>query len=289
MRFDNIETLREIYPNLTHLEKRVADYFLENISQLTDTPILDVAEACTTNKPAVVRFCKKLGHKGYKDFQKALSAELALLRHRERPGVDSIYMDSSPQDICTIVTHATVEALEKTLRTVDMFQLERVADMLAEAGRIDLYAVSNSSMLAQDAEMKFRRIGFNAYAPVDTHRQVVSAATLKKGDVVIVFSYYGETLDMLEVLGIAKKQGATVITVTRKGNNSISGEADIALAVDSPEKIPRTGSMTARFSMLLVLDMLFTLLISRRYEQLKEVLEDTSAVSFRKMKTVPED
>ncbi len=289
MSFNNLETLREIYPDLSRLEMRIADYFLKNIEQLTDTPILSVAEACGTSKPAVVRLCKKLGYRGYKDFLKALSAELALSGQGRQPDVGSIYPDSSAQDICAIVTYSTVRALEKTLGALDAAQMEKAAEALAGAGRIDLYAVSNSSMLAQDAEIKFRRIGYNAYAPLDTHRQVVSAATLKKGDAAIVFSYYGETLDMLEVLGIARERGATVIALTRKGKNSVSEAADIVLAVDNSEKLPRTGALTSRFSMLVALDMLFTVLISRRYDQLKDVLELTSAVTFKKMKKLPAD
>ena len=268
--------LKEMMRSLSPVEQRIAGYFLDHEDALVNTPILNVAQACDTSKSAVVRLCKRMGYNGYKDFLTALSAELAVLNHTATADYSDIYPDSSVKNICTIVTQHSCHALDNTLRLMDMDAMERAVSAIIAAPRIDLYGAGNSGIIAQDAELKFRRVGYHAYSALDGHRQVICAATLKPGDVVILFSYYGETTDILDALEIAKDQGAVTIAVTRFGKSSLSDRADIILSVASMEKLSRSGAMTSRLVMLNMVDMLFTCISSRRYEELKPVLEHTA-------------
>ncbi len=268
--------LKDLMPSLSPIEKRIAAYFEAHADQLTNTPILQVAQACDTSKSAVVRLCKHLGYSGYKEFLTVLSAELAL-RNRDRAHYADLFPDSGIGNICAIVTRNSVSALENTLRLLDMEAMERATQAISAAPRVDFYGVGNSGVVAQDAEIKFRRIGFNAYAPADTHRQIISASTLHQGDVAMFFSYYGETKDILQAHGIAKRQGATTIAMTRYGKNTLSSKADIALQVASTESLARSGAMASRVVMLGVLDMLFTVISSRNYDRIRDVLERTAS------------
>lgn len=276
-----ISYLSEIAPTLSPIESRIAAYFAHNARDLVNTPILTVAESCGTSKSAVVRLCKRLGYNGYKDFLTALSAELAL-RQRDETMYQDLYPDSSIGSICAAIVQNNVHAMDTTMRMLDLDAMERATDAISNANRIDFYGVGNSGIIAQDAEIKFRRIGFNAYSAVDAHCQVISAATLKKGDVAMVFSYYGETKDILDTMLLAKEQGATVISVTRFGKNTISANADIALQVASTESLARSGAMSSRLVMLQMIDMVFTVVSSRNYERIRTVLERTASVVRKK-------
>lgn len=268
--------LREMMDSLSPVERRIAEYFLRHVGELVTTPILAVAESCQTSKSAVVRLCKRMGYKGYKDFLTTLSAELAVLSHTSQTEYTDIYPDSSVESICGIVTQHSAQALENTLRLMDMKGMEQAVETLAKAPRIDLYGSGNSGIIAQDAELKFRRIGYNAYCAVDGHRQAIFAASLRPGDVAVLFSYYGETRDILEALDIAKGAGAATIAVTRFGKNTLQSRADIVLPVASTEQLSRSGAMTSRLVMLNVIDMLFTCISSREHETLRPHLEETS-------------
>ena len=273
----SIAYLGEMMGSFSPIEQRIARYFIEHRDALTATPILQGAEACQTSKSAVVRLCKRMGYSGYKDFLTSLSAELALMRHEQRSAYTDIYPGSSVQEICVLVTQNSVRALEATLQSMDMGRMEDAVQAVANAPRLDLYGVGNSGIVAQDAELKFRRIGFNAYAATDAHRQVISASTLRKGDVALLFSYYGETRDILETLEIVQRRGATAIAITRFGQSSLASKADIVLQVASTEGLIRSGAMASRLVMLGLLDMLFTAVSSLKHEQIQEELESTAA------------
>lgn len=267
--------IQELEPTLSPVEGRVAAYFLSHAEMLTNTPILAVAQACGTGKSAVVRLCKRLGYSGYKEFLTVLSAELAL-KGRDEKALTDLFPDSAVGGICAIVAKNSISALENTLRLLDMDAMERASHAIADARRIDLYGVGNSGVIAQDAEIKFRRIGMNAYAPCDTHRQIISASTLEKGDAAMFFSYYGETKDILQAHAVAKAQGATTIALTRLGKSTLSAQADIVLSVAGTESLVRSGAMASRIVMLGVLDMLFTVVCSHHYERVRDILERTA-------------
>ena len=273
----SILRLREIRGELTQSELRVADYFESHLDELIETPILTVAESCGTSKSTVVRLCKRVGYKGYKDFLNAVSAELAVCSARAADRSD-VLPESGIREICGIVTANSVRSLENTLSILDMDAMERAVDALCSARRIDFYGVGSSGIIAQDADFKFRRIGINTFCSLDPHFQVISAATLHAGDAAVFFSYYGETRDIVETMKTARESGALCISVTKYGKNAVASASDIALHVASGETFTRSGAMTSRMVMLQIVDMLYTAVISRKYDEVRETLNRTAEV-----------
>lgn len=273
----SILRLREIRGELTQSELRVADYFESHLNELIETPILTVAESCGTSKSTVVRLCKRVGYKGYKDFLNAVSAELAVCSARTADRSD-VLPESGIREICGIVTANSVRSLENTLSILDMDAMERAVDALCSARRIDFYGVGSSGIIAQDADFKFRRIGINTFCSLDPHFQVISAATLHAGDAAVFFSYYGETRDIVETMKTARESGALCISVTKYGKNAVASASDIALHVASGETFTRSGAMTSRMVMLQIVDMLYTAVISRKYDEVRETLNRTAEV-----------
>lgn len=57
-------------------EKHVSKYVLENIDNIINMTIEDLEKESYSSSAAIVRFCKKLGFGGYRDFRLALVKEL---------------------------------------------------------------------------------------------------------------------------------------------------------------------------------------------------------------------
>ncbi len=55
--------------DLSMAERAVLDYLIENKAVLKDFSVEKIAEAAYTSPASVVRMCKKLGYKGFKDFK----------------------------------------------------------------------------------------------------------------------------------------------------------------------------------------------------------------------------
>ncbi|MGO4276760.1 MurR/RpiR family transcriptional regulator, partial [Paenibacillus sp. TAF58] len=60
--------IRDMKDSLTPVEKLVADYILENLEEIPHLSIKSLAQLTKTSDASVLRFCKTMGYKGYRNF-----------------------------------------------------------------------------------------------------------------------------------------------------------------------------------------------------------------------------
>jgi len=279
--------LQETVDQLAAVERRIALYFMEHLDTLVGTPIAEIAEACSTTKSSVVRVCKQLGYTGYKDLLYAVSMDYALASQGKINLPEDIHPGSSIEAISAQVVRNSVCSLENTLRILDYEALRKAVDAIWRARHIELFGVGASGIIARDAEIKFRRLALPVYASVDTHVQTIAASTLTDRDLVIAFSYQGETRDIIESIKLAKQNGAAIITITKYADNTLAKHADIRLAVASNETLLRLGAMTSRIAMLGIVDILYTCVASERYDDIEKPFSKTVSALQTKRGRMP--
>ena len=71
-------------------------------------------------------------------------------------------------------------------------------------GRIEVYGVGSSSMIANDVYYRLMRIGLPIYAVTDPHISAVSASLLNGECVAIGISHSGRTIETLDTMKRAK-------------------------------------------------------------------------------------
>jgi DNA-binding MurR/RpiR family transcriptional regulator len=159
------------------------------------------------------------------------------------------------------VAHLDVEALDRLVAAIDA------------AGRIDVYGVGSSAIVAVDAAQKFQRGGHYASAWSDPHAGLMSASNLRTGDVAIALTHSGRTRDILDVLAEAKRRGATIAVITSNAESPAAAIADVVLTTAARETTFRSGGTASRTAQLTVVDCLFVLLAKLHYEESLEAME----------------
>lgn len=273
--------IKESYDRLSVSEKRIAKYIIDNPNEVVRMPISELAEKCQTSKPTVVRLCKTLGYSGYKELCMFLNADILLSENGEMSYKDINPNDDSPE-IVQKVSENNIKAIRNTVEIMDYSALNRAVELLVAARRIDFYGVGNSGFVALDAQNKFLRINKLATAQVDPHLQILTASNLSPSDVAVFISYTGETRDLLETMEIVKSTGASTISITKLGQNSLSQASDVNLFMVSDESFIRSGAMSSRIGQLCVIDILFSIVTSRLYSEIKPYLDRSMAASKKK-------
>lgn len=107
-----------------------------------------------------------------------------------------------------------------------------------------------------------------------------------RNDVVVEISFSGETLEIVKILDLANKKGATTVSLTRYGTSPVSERAEIKLYTSaSKEATFRSGATSSRLAQLHVMDILFMCVATQQYEQTVQHLDQTrEAVEFLKEK-----
>ncbi|WP_027626465.1 MurR/RpiR family transcriptional regulator [Clostridium lundense] len=279
--------IREIIEKLSPSEKKVGMFILENPHKISDLSIGELAQMSGSSEATVVRLCKVLGFKGYKDFKISITKDIAYINNTGSTGEQ--YTDVEPGDplesIIQNISYNNKKSIDNTLEILDFNEVKRAIEAIILAQRIDFYGVGASHIIAFDAFQKFSRINKVVTAHADTHMQIASASNLKKGDVAIAISYSGETKDTYDSIKMAKEANATTISITKYGQNSISQICDINLFVSAPEISIRSGAMSSRIAQLNVIDVLFAGVASDQFDEVKKYLNNTRfAINQKKIK-----
>ena len=247
--------LREVQPSLSSTERQIAQFILENPDETTTLTIRDLARRSFSSPSSVVRICRVIGFQGYKELRHALTLELATLgengSHREK----DITPQDSLQEIVDKVTHKNIQSLLDTQRLLLLDELEQC--------------------VAKDTYLKFLRLDKPCVVNEDSHSQLLQARNATAQDVGIVFSYSGQTMEMIQCIKEMKAGGAPVIAVTRYYPSEVAQLADHVLYVAANESLFRNGAMSSRLSQLNVVDILYTAYASRNHEDTMRRLTKT--------------
>ena len=247
-----LERVRAQRDRLPPSEQRVADAVLRHAEATLRSPISRIAEMAQVSQPTVVRFCRSMGCSGLVDFK------LRMARSATH-GTPYVHNQVAPNDdtnaIANKVFDNAVASLMRSRADVDNRSLEAAVMALSNARRIEFYGLGNSGITVQDAQHKFFRLGIPCVASNDPHVQGMAATLLKSGDVVVVVSASGRTIDLINTVSVARARGATVVAITH-GDTPLARAADITLRADSQEDPDIYSSMTTRLIHLVFIDIL---------------------------------
>jgi DNA-binding MurR/RpiR family transcriptional regulator len=269
---------KNMYSQLNKTEKKVADYILQNIDNIFRYPLAELASLSGTSQGAWVRFCKSIGFDGMKDLKKSLFVELnETIAETENSAPQLQFTDikehSTYISMAENVCFSSIQAIEATLKLFDEVMLSAIVDKIIKARAIRIFGLGASGLVADDLYYKLLRIGYNVSYCHDSHISLTYASTITDKDVAILISYTGETKEILEALGIAKKNGATTLAITKYGKSSLAHSVDYVLYTSSPEIYKRSGAMSSRIAQLIIADILFTAIANRDYTNVTGMLE----------------
>ncbi len=275
--------IKDSVARLPRGERAVGEFILASPEAVAGMSIKDLAEACGTSKATVVRFSKAVGCSGFKDLVARLRADIATGRHRGLTYSDIHPGDKTDSIIASVGDNAT-NSIRNTIANLDRGILEKVVEAIGKAGRVDFYGVGFSGFIALDAQNKFLRLGKFSACQTDAQLATLTALNLKKNDVAVMISYTGETRDIIDLTRKIRETGATTVSITKSGVNTLSTLTDLSLHTVSDEGFIRSGAMSSRIGQLTVIDIIFTLVASRNFAKYKPNLDKT-AEAIREKKT----
>ncbi|WP_217586547.1 MurR/RpiR family transcriptional regulator [Lentibacillus saliphilus] len=243
------EIINSYYPSLTNSEQKVASFVLDHFEKVIYYSVTDLADEVGVGETTVLRFCRKIGLKGYQEFKLTIAQNLA---------EDNNNMTSEPTNFIQSVSLNTIKSIENIASMIGEETVNEAIDMLHRANSVHFFGVGTSGITALDAKSRFMRIGKHTEAITDPHFQAMSAVRLSENDVVVALSVSGSTTDTIESVKIAKENGAKIIAITYYSRSPITQYADIVLLGGAKESPLEGGSLTAKISQLFVVDLLCT-------------------------------
>ncbi|WP_294706392.1 MurR/RpiR family transcriptional regulator [uncultured Fusobacterium sp.] len=244
---------------LTSIEKKIAEYILEDPERIKNLNTYEIAKNCDTSQASIVRFSKKLGFSGFPDFKLSLSQDIGNRKAESHVNImhEELKSTDSFEIIGKKVATENIRAVNNTYEITDFNELEKAVQAINNARKIMLVGVGFSGIVARDFYFKLMELGKVASFENDSHMQLSYLSTMNENDILFVISHSGKTLELFNLAKVAKNKGIKIITLTSVASNPIRELGDIKLSTVEMKSDFRATALSPRISQLTVIDMIY--------------------------------
>lgn len=249
-------------------EQLLVDYMLQHPAKLPTMTVNEMAQATHTNATSLIRVAKKLGFSGWPDLRQHYLAEWQTLStHFTHIDVNTPFQ--ATDDVATIakkIANVETEAIRETRNMLSYEDLTTAQHLLASAKHILVFANFENRLIGESFVEKTRRLGIDStWADAYGHGSY-EAFFANDQTVGILFSYTGETPEVLKSMHILKQRGIPTIAITSMGENSLEKEATVTLRVSTHERLfTKISTFSTNLSMKYLSDVLYSLVFAANY------------------------
>jgi glucokinase len=258
-----LSQIRRLRSQLSPAEQRVAELVLSQPRSVLNDPIHDIAQAAQVSQPTVIRFCRSVGCKGLSDFKLRLASGLSVsvpITHSQVTQADSLL------ELGSKVLGNTANAVLQLRNELQREPIDKAIGLVMNAKRVEIFAVGNYASVAQDAQMKFLRLGIPCGAHTDPHLQQLVSKLVNQDTTAIFISSGGNLPELMDLQNKISERGAPVIAITAN-QSLLAKKADAALVAEHNEHAATHLPMISRVLHLLLVDILVVGIEMRLSEQ----------------------
>lgn len=260
--------LRAERDQMSAIERRIADFILDNARLLRDYSSQQLANALGISQSSVVKFSQKLGFRGYPDLKYAIGQALARGDGGEVAAVPSVDDASA---LAGNLWKLKSEAEEETRLINPPASIDAVASLLGRAGKVFLIGLGEDDIHARAFALRLSMLGILAVHNFDTAHMTASVSAAGLGDVLMVFSEHGKQASLCRIGRYFQQQRGKVVTVTRHTSNPLRAHADHALLVSAHDERPYIEPLLYHAGLQHLLDRVFVLLCEGRGNRLAQL------------------
>lgn len=264
------------YSSLTKSEKVIADYIIANPIMAFSLNANELAIETKTSPATVGRFSRKLGFESFVDAKIQMTGMISIQTTRNTQS-KSIFIEKNDsykncaKKLISQINDVCLSAMD----LMDYDGLEKAIAHLLSSENIYIAGIGASSMIAQDLYLKLVRLNKRVHYSLDYHISVLSTMAATAKDVLLLFSYSGESKVIVKSLQNAKKNGVPTIGISGSVNSTLANESDIFLRSPALEQTARVGAVSSHYSQQFVADLIFLGLLTHLYDEADEIISRT--------------
>ena len=267
--------IRSERDQMSAIERRIADFILENAQLLRDYSSQQLATALRISQSSVVKFSQKLGFKGYPDLKYSIGEAIARADNGGATVAAATARDANGTPDSELWRRKS-EAEEETRLINPPEAVRAVADAIGDAGKVFIIGFGEDDLHARAFAWRLSLLGIPTIHNFDAAHMTASVSAATAGDVLLVFCEDGTQIALSQICHQFRKIKGKVVTVTRHTSNALRAHADLALLVSAHDDRPHIEPLLYRSALQHLLDGIFVMLCEgskKRFGILQENLE----------------
>jgi len=245
---------------MSAIERRIADFMVENAHLLRDYSSQQLANALKISQSSVVKFSQKLGFKGYPDLKYSIGESVARGDAGEISGNGEAKRDDPHGALAESLWQSKSQAEQETRLINPSATVDAIAATIGKAGKVFIIGLGEDGIPARAFAMRLTMLDILTVHHFDALLMMASIATVTAGDVLIVFSELGQQAALSKIGRQFREHRGKLISVTRHTANPLRAHADLSLLVSAHDERAHIEPLLYQSALRHLLDMIFVLL-----------------------------
>src|SRR5688500_6207569 len=263
--------IRSERDQMSAIERRIADFLLENAHLLRDYSSQQVADALKISQSSVVKFSQKLGFKGYPDLKFSVGEAIA----RGTDATQSRATHVSKRDAHTVLAEelwrSKARAEEETRLINPPERIQEIAATIDAADKVFVIGCGEDDLHARAFSTRLTLLGIVSMHQVDPLLLAANVESADSDDVLLVFSEHGKQTTLNHVSRQFRDQGAKIISITRHTANPLRAHAHLSLLVSAHDERSHIEPLLYQSALQHLLDLIYVQLCEEGTERLERL------------------
>jgi DNA-binding MurR/RpiR family transcriptional regulator len=245
---------------MSAIERRIADFILENAHLLRDYSSQQLANSLGISQSSVVKFSQKLGFKGYPDLKVSVSEAVARDNGNGEARATAPARGNAQAAANGDLWRSKTLAEEETRLINAPEKIAEIARAIDKAGKVFVLGLGEDGLPARAFALKLAQLGVPVVCHTDPVLMSSAQAIAGKNDVLLLFSEHGQQQALCETERQFRERRGKVISITRHSANPVRARADLALLVSAHDDRPHVQSLLYQAVLQHLLDLVFVTL-----------------------------
>ncbi|MBR0385896.1 MAG: MurR/RpiR family transcriptional regulator, partial [Erysipelotrichaceae bacterium] len=195
-----ITSIRANYAHFTKSERKIADYVINNVTDITYSTIRRISNAVNVGEATVLRFVEKCGYQSFNAFRYQLIKD-----------IEHETSSNEPSDYADRLFVSLENEMRNTNLLLDRGILRQATQIIISSNILYFMGIGHSGVVAQLGAYRFNRLGKIAQSISDPHYQNLVATNCTENDCVIAISMSGNSPELLQAVKTVKANGSKII------------------------------------------------------------------------------
>lgn len=242
---------------LTDTEQEILAYFENHLPAAAYTTLNDLSAALYTSNATIVRFCQKLGLRGYNEFKYQLRSELEQL-HKPVYSSDDL------------ISHS-LALFKDNLESIDADKLKTIAELLTSGRTIYIYGSNLSSLAAKYLQTILNTLDYPSIL-IDWQRLLNGLIHGVGSDsLLFIITAHGDAERYLPIFQTAKEQGAITILLTCEKDSPLLSYSTIYLCTNDQNQEYHHVDINPRIGIFTIIQLIIELVAQKKADHTPDV------------------
>ena len=256
--------ISSIKNELSANEKKLADYILNNAALLRDYSSQQLAQAVGVSQSSVVKFCQKLGYKGYPDLKLAINESVARNSSNGTSQPSSSFANSALNEISDQLLKSKLEAISATIDLNKEASFIEAIDAIKLAEKIQIFGVGVSRFVAEHLAIRLLNNDKLAFALNDSAYQKQFLSRLVKDDLLVLLSPVEELKLDKSLIVTMRERGVKLLHIGKYSANANNHLMDIHLSTVSASEKSMQDDFAKRAAQQHIVDILLAMALAEQ-------------------------